>query len=50
MKHDPYFKYLAAALIAGVILAIIDPTPDLARPGCSPAVTANTTITVAAKG
>ncbi len=50
MKHDPYFKYLAAALIAGVILAIIDPTPALARPERSPAVTINTAVTVAAKG
>jgi len=27
MKHDPYFKYLAAVIVAGVLLAIADPTP-----------------------
>lgn len=32
MKHDPYFKYLAAAIIAGVLLALFDPTPTLEAP------------------
>ena len=27
MKHDPYFKYLAAVIIAGVLVALFDPTP-----------------------
>ena len=27
MKHDPYFKYLAAVIIAGVLIALFDPTP-----------------------
>jgi len=27
MKHDPYFKYLAVVILAGVLLAIADPTP-----------------------
>ena len=27
MKQDPFFKYLAAALIAAVILAFLNPTP-----------------------
>ncbi len=27
MKHDPYFKYLAVAILAGVLLAIADPAP-----------------------
>jgi len=49
MKQDPYFKYLAAALIAGVILAITDPTPDIARPDQVPGVTDNTTPAVSAK-
>ena len=29
MKHDPYFKYLAVVILAGVLLAITDPTPVL---------------------
>jgi hypothetical protein len=36
MKHDPYFKYLALVILAGVLLAIADPAP------------ANTTTAVAA--
>jgi hypothetical protein len=27
MKHDPYFKYLAAVVIAGVVIALFEPTP-----------------------
>ena len=29
MKHDPYFKYLAVVILAGVLLAIADPTPTV---------------------
>lgn len=25
MKHDPYYKYLAAVIIAGVLIALFDP-------------------------
>ncbi len=27
MKHDPYYKFLAAVIIAGVLIALFDPTP-----------------------
>ncbi len=27
MKHDPYFKYLVAVIVVGVLLAIAAPTP-----------------------
>ena len=37
MKHDPYFKYLAVVILAGVLLAIADPTP---LPASAPAVIA----------
>ena len=30
MKHDPYFKYLAVVIIAGVLLALADPAPATA--------------------
>ncbi|MDI1318762.1 MAG: hypothetical protein PSW75_01025 [bacterium] len=26
MQHDPYFKYIAAALITGVLLALLHPS------------------------
>ncbi len=39
MKHDPYFKYLAVVILAGVLLAIADPTPTVAS--APVAVTAN---------
>jgi hypothetical protein len=42
MKHDPYFKYLALVIIAGVLLAIADPTPTV-----DPAATAPVAIIVA---
>lgn len=40
MKHDPYFKYLAAVIAAGVLVALFDPTPLTAAPTDKPAVTA----------
>ena len=30
MKHDPYFKYLAVVILAGVLLALADPAPVVA--------------------
>lgn len=27
MKQDPYFKYLAAVILIGVVLAFVDVTP-----------------------
>ncbi|HEY1108425.1 MAG TPA: hypothetical protein VGE76_07330 [Opitutaceae bacterium] len=30
MKNDPYFKFVAVAIIAGVILAFASPTPTTA--------------------
>ncbi|MBI2496653.1 MAG: hypothetical protein HYV75_01555 [Opitutae bacterium] len=44
MKQEPCFKYLAAALIAGVILAVFDPTPVLDQPAPT-----GTTVAVLAK-
>jgi len=41
MKHDPYFKYLAAFILAGVILAFVDPTPTVAQLEPSHRVAAN---------
>ena len=38
MKHDPYFKYLAVLILAGVILAIVDPAPDAALPAKVPSI------------
>lgn len=33
MKHDPYFKYLAVVILAGVLLAFAEPAPaDTAAP------------------
>jgi hypothetical protein len=39
MKHDPYFKYLALVIIAGVLLAIADPTPTMDAAATAPVVT-----------
>lgn len=41
MKHDPYFKYLAAAIIAGVLLALFDPTPTVEMPSVTVATLAS---------
>ncbi len=41
MKHDPYFKYLAVLILAGVILAFVDPTPAAAKPAKIPALAAH---------
>lgn len=30
MKNDPYFKFVAVAILAGVILAFASPTPSTA--------------------
>ncbi len=30
MKNDPYFKFAAVAILAGVILAFASPTPSTA--------------------
>ncbi len=32
MKHDPYFKFLAAIIALGVLVALLDPTPPPAAP------------------
>ncbi|HEX7630728.1 MAG TPA: hypothetical protein VF388_01240 [Lacunisphaera sp.] len=41
MKHDPYFKYLAAVIIAGVLIALFDPAPtDIIAPATVATVTA----------
>jgi hypothetical protein len=32
MKHDPYFKFLAAIIALGVLVALLDPTPPPAVP------------------
>jgi hypothetical protein len=32
MKHDPYFKYLAAIIALGVLVALLDPAPPPAAP------------------
>lgn len=40
MKHDPYFKYLAAVIAAGVLVALFDSTPLTAAPTDKPAVAA----------
>jgi hypothetical protein len=42
MKHDPYYKYLAAIIAAGVLIALFDPTPLTAAP-LDPPATASTT-------
>ncbi len=41
LKRDPYFHYIAALILAGVVLAFIQPTPA-AKPGKIPDVAANT--------
>ena len=46
MKHDPYFKFIAAALIAGVLLAFFDSSP--AAKATNPIV-ASTAIRTSAK-
>jgi hypothetical protein len=38
MKNDPYFKYLALVIIAGVLLAIIEPAPAPADESAHPPV------------
>ena len=35
MKQDPYFKFLAAAIIAGVLIALFDPTPTFEAPSAT---------------
>lgn len=32
MKHDPYFKFLAAIIALGVLVALLDPAPPPAPP------------------
>ena len=49
MKQEPCFKYLAAALIAGVILAVFDPTPVLDQSVPADPVTAATSASVLVK-
>lgn len=41
MKHDPYYKYLAAVIAAGVLVALFDPTPLTAAPSDKPAAAAD---------
>lgn len=43
LKIDPYFTYLAAFILAGVVLAFVQPTPDAGLPQKLPPVTADTT-------
>lgn len=50
MKQEPFFKYLAAALIAGVILAFAIPATPVVPPDQDPAVTAGTAHPVPAGG
>jgi hypothetical protein len=40
MKHDPYYKYLAAVIIAGVLIALFDPAPTDAVPAATVATLA----------
>jgi len=42
MKHDPYFKYLAAVILVGVLLALADSTANDAPSGPASLVTAST--------
>lgn len=41
MKQDPYFKYLAAIILAGVILALTHPSANAAHQAPASAVTAS---------
>jgi len=43
MKQDPYFKYLAVIILAGVIVALVNPTPAAAPALKPPALAATTT-------
>jgi len=49
MKQDPFFKYLAAALIAAVILAFLNPTPVDAQADQARTVSAAKPATVSAR-
>jgi hypothetical protein len=45
MKNDPFFKFLAAVILAGVIVALAAPSPtaaDLAEPASAALQTAGT--------
>lgn len=42
MKPDPYFKFLSVVVIAGVLIALFDPSPAGANPPTPPAVLATT--------
>lgn len=41
MKQDPFFKYLAATLIAGVLLAVFNPTDAADQPPPPDAIVAS---------
>jgi hypothetical protein len=41
MKHDPYYKYLAAVIAAGVLVALFDPIPLTAAPADKTAAAAD---------
>ena len=49
MKQDPFFKYLAAALIAAVILAFLSPAPVDAKADQARTVSAAAPAAVSAK-
>ena len=42
LKRDPYFHYIAALFLAGVVLAFVQPTPAAAKAEKIPDVAANT--------
>lgn len=48
MKRDPYFKYIAAALIAGVLLAFLG--PSTVQPARSNPVVASTAAPASVRG
>ena len=50
MKQEPCFKYLAAALITGVILAFAQPAAPPDQPNRGPVVTTTAPSAVSAKG
>jgi hypothetical protein len=41
LKRDPYFLFLAAFILAGVVLAFVDPSPPAVQPGKIPDLAAN---------
>ncbi len=44
LKRDPYFTFLALFILAGVVVALLNPMPAAAKPDQTPALATATPV------